>query len=211
MSENNTLEGIAIIGMAGRFPGADDVEAFWQNIVGGIESISRFTDDELECTQALRNSVHKDPNYIKARPVLDGVDLFDASFFGITPKDAELMDPQHRIFLECAWNALEDAGYDAERYAGVVGVYGGQSLNTYLLANLCSNRDFINDLVEQYQVGGYSVVLGNDKDYLSTRVSYKLNLNGPSMTIQTACSTSLVAVVQACQSLLTFQCDMALA
>ena len=211
MSEKNTFEEIAIIGMAGRFPGADNVEAFWQNIVAGVESISRFTDDELECTHAISKSLHKDPNYIKARPVLDGVDLFDASFFGITPKDAELMDPQHRIFLECAWNALEDAGYDPDRYAGVVGVYGGQSLNSYLLANLCNSRDFITGLVGQYQVGGYNVVLGNDKDYLSTRVSYKLNLSGPSMTVQTACSTSLVAVVQACQSLLTYQCDMALA
>lgn len=211
MSEKDTLEGIAIIGMDGRFPGAGDVETFWQNIVAGIESISRFTDDELECAYAITNSLHTKPNYIKARPVLDGVDLFDASFFGITPKDAELMDPQHRIFLECAWNALEDAGYDPDRYTGVVGVYGGQSLNTYLLANLCTNRDFITELVGQYQVGGYNVVLGNDKDYLTTRVSYKLNLNGPSITVQTACSTSLVAVVQACQSLLTYQCDMALA
>lgn len=211
MSEENVLDGIAIIGMAGRFPGAGDVETFWRNIVDGAESISRFTDDELECAHAIATSLRNDPNYIKARPILDGVDLFAASFFGVTPKEAELMDPQHRIFLECAWNALEDAGYDPERYAGAIGVYGGQSLNTYLLANLCTDRDFITDLVGQYQVGGYNVVLGNDKDYLATRVSYKLNLNGPSITVQTACSTSLVAVVQACQSLLTYQCDMALA
>ncbi len=211
MSEQSSLEGIAIIGMAGRFPGADNVETFWQNIVGGVESVSRFTDDELNCTHAINNSLLNDPNYVKARPIIDDVDLFAASFFGVTPKDAELMDPQHRIFLECAWNAIEDAGYDSERYAGVIGVYGGQSLNTYLLANLCNDRHFITGLVGQYQVGGYSVVLGNDKDYLSTRVSYKLNLSGPSMTLQTACSTSLVAVVQACQSLLTYQCDMALA
>ncbi len=211
MSEKNALDGIAIIGMAGRFPGAGDVETFWKNIVAGVESISRFTDDELECARAIATSLRNDPNYIKARPILDGVDLFAASFFGITPKEAEMMDPQHRIFLECAWNALEDAGYDPERYAGAIGVYGGQSLNTYLLANLCADRDFITDLVGQYQVGGYNVVLGNDKDYLATRVSYKLNLNGPGITVQTACSTSLVAVVQACQSLLTYQCDMALA
>ncbi len=211
MSEKEALEGVAIIGMAGRFPGANDVETFWQNIVAGTESVSRFSDDEIECIHAISTSLHKKPNYIKARPVLEGVDMFDASFFGVTPKDAELMDPQHRIFLECSWNALEDAGYDPSRFAGLIGVYGGQSLNTYLLANLCSDRDFITDLVGQYQVGGYNVVLGNDKDYLSTRVSYKLNLSGPSMTVQSACSTSLVAVVQACQGLLTYQCDMALA
>ncbi len=210
-SEQN-LGAVAIIGMAGRFPGAPDVETFWKNIVGEVESITRFADDEIECDHAVSLSLHKAPNYVKARPILDDVDLFDAPFFGITPREAELMDPQHRIFLECAWNALEDAGYDPDRYAGgVVGVYGGQSLNSYLLANLCESREFINGLVGQYQVGGYNVVLGNDKDYLSTRVSYKLNLSGPSMTVQTACSTSLVAVAQACQSLLTYQCDMALA
>ncbi|MGD9629019.1 MAG: amino acid adenylation domain-containing protein [Pyrinomonadaceae bacterium] len=211
MKEYSGLEGIAIIGMAGRFPGAGDVEKFWKNIVAGRESISRFTVEELECTHALSTSVHLDPNYIKARPMLDDVDLFAAEFFGVTPKDAELMDPQHRIFLECAWNALEDAGYDVKKYQGTVGVYGGQSLNTYLLANLCSSRDFVAGLVGQYQVGGYNVVLGNDKDYLATRVSYKLDLSGPSITVQSACSTSLVAVAQACQSLLTYQCDMALA
>ncbi len=211
MEQNDALEGIAIIGMAGRFPGAGDVETFWQNIIAGVESISRFTDEELECSFARRTSLKDDPNYIKARPILDDVDLFAASFFGITPKEAELMDPQHRIFLECAWNAFEDAGYDPEKYSGIVGVYGGQSLNTYLLANLSSSREFVTELVGQYQVGGYNVVLGNDKDYLATRVSYKLNLSGPSITVQSACSTSLVAVVQACQSLLTYQCDMALA
>lgn len=211
MNQNNAPEGIAIIGMAGRFPGADDVQAFWRNIVAGVESITRFTDDELECSFALRASLKDDSNYIKARPILDDVDLFAASFFGVNPKEAELMDPQHRIFLECAWNAFEDAGYDPDTYAGVVGVYGGQSLNTYLLANLSSSREFITELVGQYQVGGYNVILGNDKDYLATRVSYKLNLSGPSVTVQSACSTSLVAVVQACQGLLTYQCDMALA
>lgn len=211
MNRNDAPEGIAIIGMAGRFPGASDVETFWKNLVAGIESISRFTPDELECPRELKMALGDDPTYIRARPVLDGVDLFDASFFGITPKEAELMDPQHRIFLESAWNAVEDAGYDTERYAGVIGVYGGQSLNTYLLANLCTSREFITELVGQYQVGGYNVILGNDKDYLATRISYKLNLTGPSITVQSACSTSLVAVVQACQGLLTYQCDMALA
>ncbi len=211
MKQENLLEGIAIIGMAGRFPGAADVEAFWQNLVSGIESIQRFSDEELECAYAIRTALKDNPNYIKARPLLDDVEMFDAAFFGITPKEAELMDPQHRVFLECAWAAFEDAGYDTEKYSGAVGVYAGQSLNTYLLANLSTNREFITEVVGQYQVGAYQVVLGNDKDYLATRVSYKLNLKGPSLTVQSACSTSLVAVAQACQSLLSYQCDMALA
>jgi len=211
MDQDSPLEGIAIIGMAGRFPGATDVERFWQNLVSGIESISRFTDEELECTYAIKTALKDNPAYIKSRPILDDVDMFDASFFGITPKEAELMDPQHRVFLECAWNAFEDAGYDTEKYQGAIGVYAGQSLNTYLLANLSANREFITEVVGQYQVGAYQVVLGNDKDYLATRVSYKFNLKGPSFTIQSACSTSLVAIVQACQSLLNYQCDMALA
>ena len=211
MEQQSPPEGIAIIGMAGRFPGASNVEEFWRNLVAGIESIQWFTDQELECSYARKTGLKDDPNYVKARPVLDGVDLFDATLFGITPKEAELMDPQHRVFLECAWAAFEDAGYNTENYQGAVGVYAGQSLNTYLLANLCANREFIAEVVGQYQVGAYQVVLGNDKDYLATRVSYKLNLRGPSLTIQCACSTSLVAVAQACQSLLSYQCDMALA
>ncbi|QQS42022.1 MAG: amino acid adenylation domain-containing protein [Acidobacteriota bacterium] len=211
MAETPTYEGIAIIGMAGRFPGAGDVGAFWENLVAGEESISRFTEGELECSYARKHSLGKNPDYVLARPIVEDADLFAASFFGITPKDAELMDPQHRIFLECCWQAFEDAGYDPEECGGIVGVFGGQSLNTYLLSNLASDRDFITALVGQYQVGGYNVVLGNDKDYLATRVSYKLNLSGPSVTVQSACSTSLVAVVQACQSLLTYQSDLALA
>ncbi len=211
MNNDNELSGIAIVGLAGRFPGANTVGKFWVNLVSGVESVSRFSGSEIECDHAQRSSLSNDPRYIMARPVLDDVELFDAVFFGVTPKEAELMDPQHRIFLECAWNALEDAGYDSTRYSGKIGVFGGQSLNTYLLANLCTNRDFITELVGEYQVGGYSTVLGNDKDYLATRVSYKLNLQGPSLTIQSACSTSLVAVVKACQSLLLYECDMALA
>jgi amino acid adenylation domain-containing protein len=211
MSHDSHFEGIAIIGMAGRFPGAANVEEFWRNLVAGIESISRFSDEELECSHAIKTTLKDDSNYIKAKPVLDGIDLFDAAFFSVTPKEAELMDPQHRVFLECAWQAFEDAGYDPEKYQGAVGVYAGQSLNTYLLANLCTDREFITALVGQYQVGAYNIVLGNDKDYLATRVSYKLNLKGPSLTVQSACSTSLVAVAQACQSLLSYQCDMALA
>lgn len=203
----NPNEGIAIIGMAGRFPGAADIDAFWENLQQGVESISRFSDSELE----VNGPETRDPNYIKARGVLENVDLFDAAFFGLTPKEAAQTDPQHRLFLECAWEALEQGGYDSERYSGSVGVYGGCSLNTYLLANLCQDRAFIEGILPFHQIGAQAALLGNDKDFLVTRVSYKLNLRGPSMVIQSACSTSLVAICQACQSLMNFQCDMALA
>ena len=143
--------------------------------------------------------------------MLPDVELFDAAFFGILPKDAELMDPQQRFFLECAWETLEQAGYDPERLKVPVGIYAGAYINTYLLSNLCTKRGFLDEFITSIQVGSLQTELGNDKDYLATRVSFKLNLRGPAMTLQTACSTSLVAITQACQSLLTYQCDMALA
>ena len=194
---------IALVGMAGRFPKAANLDQFWGNLCRGVEAISFFSDEELE---AARLSVPKgNPSYVKARGILEDADLFDAAFFGVNPREAEVMDPQHRVFLECAWEALESAGYDPERYQGAIGVFAGMSMNTYLAANLASHPELIG------LVGQYQVMLGNDKDFLPTRVSYKLNLTGPSLNIQTACSTSLVAVCVACQSLLNYQCDMALA
>jgi amino acid adenylation domain-containing protein len=190
-------EAIAVIGMAGRFPGADSPDEFWQNLIAGKDCVTRFAArEESDGTR-----------YVGARSMLERPDLFDASFFGIYPKEAELMDPQHRVFLECAWEAIEHAGYDPGAYPGMIGVYAGLSLNTYLLHNLGKARE----LAKNYQVAEYQTMLGNDKDFLPVRVSYKLNLRGPSMTIQTACSTSLVAICQAATSLLTYQCDMALA
>ncbi len=204
---NPSLEGIAIIGMSGRFPGAKSTGEFWQNLVNGVESISRFHEDELEFSVATPEARVQGQRFVGARAILQDVDQFDASFFGIYPREAEVMDPQHRLFLECSWEAIEMAGYDPEKYPGLIGVYGGASLNTYLLYNVGAGRE----LAGNYQVGLYQAMLGNDKDFLPTRVSYKLNLRGPSMTIQSACSTSLVAVAQACASLLSYQCDMALA
>jgi amino acid adenylation domain-containing protein len=207
---DDALDGVAIIGMAGRFPGANNVAHFWRNLLDGVDSISRFADGELDAPLA-PPALRHDENYIKARPILDDVDMFDAGFFGVNPKEAEAMDPQHRVFLECAWEALESAGYDPETYPGSIGVYAGVSLNTYLLANLCADRQFVDELVNAYQVSGFQTILGNDKDYLTTRVAYKLNLKGPAVTIQSACSTSLVAVCHAVQSLLSYQSDMVLA
>jgi acyl transferase domain-containing protein len=214
MSDRSTsavAEGIAIIGMSGRFPGARDVDQFWQNLVKGVDSVTRFHEDELEYSVAKADASEQDQKFIPARGVLDGVDLFDAEFFGMYPKEAQIVDPQHRLFLECAWEALESAGHAPESYPGMIGVYAGLAMNTYLLHNLCVDRPFAANFSANYQVGNYQTMLGNDKDFMPTRVSYKLNLRGPSMTIQTACSTSLVAVCQACTSLLTYQCDMALA
>ncbi len=207
MNNDEHPDAIAIVGMAGRFPGARDVREFWRNLIAGTESVTFFGDQELEANDGRAD----DASYVGARAMLDGVECFDATFFGFTPREAELMDPQHRVFLETAWTALEDAGHDPARFPGAIGVYAGQSLNTYLLANLCRDRAAIDQLTGGYQVDGYQTVLGNDKDYLATRVSYKLDLRGPSMTVQSACSTSLVAVIQACQSLMSYQCDLALA
>ena len=195
---------IAVIGIAGRFPGARNVDQFWQNLSDGVESISFFSEDELEAS-VVSPALLDHANYVPAGAVLDNVEFFDAPFFAFTPREAELMDPQQRFFLECAWEALETAGYDSERYNGRIGVFAGASLNTYLLNNLYSNRDLIES------VGGFQTVIANDKDHLPTWVSYKLNLTGPSVNVQTACSTSLVAVHLACQSLLNHESDMALA
>lgn len=207
----NVPEAVAVIGMAGRFPGAKNVSEFWLNLKNGVESITHFTDQELDYAGSEDASLRSDADYVKARPILEDVEMFDAAFFGIHPKEAKMMDPQQRFFLECAWESLENAGYDPERYVDSIGVYAGLSMNTYLLSNLCADRNFIEEFVGAYQVGGYHTMMGNEKDFLSTRVSYKLNLKGPSITVQSACSTSLVAICQACLSLLNYQCDMALA
>ena len=202
--------GIAIIGMDGRFPGARDVETFWQNLKNGVESVSFLTDEDM-VHSGIEAELLLHPNYVKARSLLDDVDLFDAEFFGFSPKEAENMDPQQRVFLETAWRALENAGYDGQKYDGAIGVFAGCYLDTYLLANLCSHREFIESLLSFKRVGAFQTFLGNDKDYLTSRVAYKLNLKGPAITVQTACSTSLVAICQACQSLLQGESDMALA
>jgi phthiocerol/phenolphthiocerol synthesis type-I polyketide synthase E len=198
---------VAVVGMAGRFPGAPDLDAFWSNLKNGVESITRFSPEELDAPAELLH----DPRYVKARAILPGVDLFDADFFGIHPREAEYTDPQHRLLLETAWQALESAGCDPERFAGAIGVFAGCSLNTYLLHNLASHPAFLAEFLASQQMGAHPAMLGNDKDFLATRLAYKLNLRGPAIAVQSACSTSLVAVVLACQNLLTFQCDLALA
>ncbi len=204
LGEHDVLDGIAVIGMSGRFPGAKNLEEFWQNLRNGVESITFFSAKELE-DSGINPAVVNHPNYIRARGVLDDIEYFDASFFNFSPKEAEITDPQQRLFLECAWESLEIAGYDSATYQGRIGVYCGMGINSYFWSNLSSNTELLE------AAGDLQTLIANDRDYLASRVSYKLNLRGPSLTVQTACSTSLVAVHLACQSLLNYQCDMALA
>ena len=203
VERQEALEGIAIIGMAGRFPGARNIENFWRNLKDGVESISFFSEQELKA-EGVDPALLSLPAYVRAKAIIDDIDLFDATFFGFTPREAELTDPQHRLFLECAWEALENAGYVSDNYDGSIAVFAGSTWSTYLfnLLSTAGERDFVDS---------FRVLLGNDKDHLPNWVSYKLNLKGPSVNVQTTCSTSLAAVHLACQSLLSYQCDMALA
>jgi phthiocerol/phenolphthiocerol synthesis type-I polyketide synthase E len=198
---------IAIVGMAGRFPGADDVDALWRNVRDGVESVASFTDAQLRA-QGVSQELLDDPAFVKAGTQFKGFDQFDAGFFGYSPREAEYLDPQQRIFLECAWAALEHAGCDAHTWPGKVGVYAGEGPNLYLMRHLLpafglGDGRGIADLL--------GLMSGNSGGSLCTRVAYKLNLRGPAVTVQTACSTSLAAVHTACQALLGYDCDMALA
>ncbi|WP_375758560.1 SDR family NAD(P)-dependent oxidoreductase [Corallococcus exercitus] len=198
------METIAIIGMSGRFPGARSIEALWENLCAGAESVSFFSDAELAAA-GVDASVRGRPDYVPARGVIADIDQFDASFFGLAPREAATMDPQQRLFLECAAEALERAGHGAPAPDNRTGVFAGVSMNTYLLHNLYGHPELLAG------ASGYQAALGNDKDFVATRVAYKLGLRGPSLTVQTACSTSLVAVHVACQNLISYRCDMALA
>jgi acyl transferase domain-containing protein len=198
------MERIAIIGMAGRFPGADTLARLWENLKSGVESVTVFSEPEL-LAAGVDPALVRNDRFVAARGILRDAELFDAEFFGYSARDAEMMDPQHRIFLETAWTALEEAGYAASDRAARVGVYAGCSLNQYALSNLAASP------TASTAGAAYQALLGNDKDFVTSRVSYKLNLTGPSVTVQTACSTSLVAVQLACEALLSRQCDFAIA
>ncbi|GMQ62976.1 amino acid adenylation domain-containing protein [Vallitalea maricola] len=186
---------IAIISMNGRYAGADTVEIFWDKVKHGVdftkgEDISRNTNED---------------GLIKVKTQLENIDLFDADFFDYSKREAEIMDPQHRLFMECVWESLEKAGYDPENYSGTIGLYGGCNASSYLINNLLPNKELIQSL------GDIQVMISNDKDHLTSQTAYKLNLKGPCMTVQTSCSTSLVAVHLGCESLLNGQCDIAIA
>lgn len=195
---------IAIVGLGGRFPGAADLDAFWRNLQQGVEALETFSETELEAA-GIAPRLRQHAQYVRRGTVLEGAEWFDAEFFGLSPREAQIVDPQQRVFLECAWEALEHAGYAPGAIEVAVGVYAGASMNSYLFAQLLRDPALV------AAAGGYQLMLGNDKDFLCTRVSYKLDLRGPSMSIQTACSTSLVAVQVACRALERHECDMALA
>ncbi|WP_104491339.1 type I polyketide synthase [Paracoccus denitrificans] len=196
---------IAIIGMAAQIPGAPGVTEYWDNLCRGVESIRRIPEADLIARGESRARL-SDPNYVPSAAVLEQFDEFDAEFFGLSPKEAAIMDPQHRKFLETCWHALEDAAHAPERFAGNIGVWAGCGMGSYYYWNVCSNRDLVDG------VGHFLLRhTGNDKDFLSTRVSHVFDLKGPSISVQTACSSSLVAIHMACQSLQSGECDMALA
>ena len=203
-SEFDQTAAVAIIGLACRVPGARTPDEFWRNLCDGVESATTFSDEQLAAA-GVPAAEQRDPRYVRTSPTLDDIELFDAAFFGLNPKEAEATDPQHRLFLECVYETLERAGYTSETYQGAIGLYAGASLSSYLLNNLYPSPEVIEAL------GSFQVMIGNDKDYLTSRVAYKLNLRGPAVTVQTACSTSLAATHLACQSLLQGECDMALA
>jgi acyl transferase domain-containing protein/acyl carrier protein len=197
-------EAIALVGMACRFHGTTTVDQFWEHLAGGHELIDRLSEDEVRAAGE-PEAWFASPNYVKACGIIDGIDMCDAAFFGLNPKEAEILDPQVRLFLECCWEALEDACCVPDAYPGRIGVFGGKGTNHYYLSHLRPNASV------QRSVGNLALHVSNDRDYLSTRVSYTLNLNGPSLSVQTASSTSLVAVCLGSQSLLTFESDLVLA
>lgn len=203
--ESIRAEDIAVVGLSGRFPGASTLEQFWTNCCEGKETIKHFSADELTAAGVNQDTLAQ-PNYIRSKGILDNVHYFDADFFGISEQDAKVLDPQQRLFLQCAWEALVDAGYVPKQQShSRVGVFASTGMSLYLINNILKNPQLLQNLDE------YQVLLGNDKDFLATRVSYLLNLKGPSMAIQTGCSSSLVCIHYAVQSLLNGECDMAIA
>ena len=199
---------IAVIGMAGRFPGARDVAGFWANLLAGRDCITHF--DVAELDDSFDDAARRDPSYVKARPILADVDRFDAGFFGMLAREAALTDPQQRLFLQIAWEAFEDAGYDPAAIGGAVGVFAGTSMNTYFLKHVLSDRAVIDDFTSQFQIGEYQKLVGAG-DFVATRTAYKLGLTGPAVSVQTACSTSMTAIGLAVDSLRAGRCEMALA
>jgi len=201
---SNELDHVAIVGMAARLPGAPHLGQFWENLAAGVESITRYSRDELlEAGNRAEEIDH--PEYVPVRGALTGTDLFDAAYFGYSAREAELIDPQQRIFLECAHEALEDAGLDPRTNPGRIGILAGAGMSAYFLRNILPHPELIET------VGTHQIIVNNDKDYVAARVAYKLGLTGPTFGVQTACSTSLVAVHLAVQSLLSYQSDVMLA
>ncbi|MEO1327100.1 MAG: aminotransferase class III-fold pyridoxal phosphate-dependent enzyme [Pseudomonadota bacterium] len=199
---DSAIESIAVVGMAGRLPGASDIDAFWRMIVEGREGITHFSPDELD--PSIDPALRANPNYVPAKGLVADAECFDAKFFGISPMEARIMDPQQRLSLEVCWHALEDAAIDAARFDGLIGVYAGSNANRYRKTNLAGTET-------EARYGDFNTALVNEPEFLATRIAYKLDLRGPAITVTTACSTSLVAIAEACKALFAFDCDVALA
>lgn len=201
---NQSFMKLAVVGMACQLPGAANISEYWEKILNAEKCFTTFTNEQLK-QSGVGEELINNPNYIRTKGVIPNIDLFDADFFEFTPKDAMVTDPQHRLFLECAWEALEDAGYDSEQYKGKIGVFGGQGMNDYLHFNILPN------LEKQLSASTLRLAIGNDKDSMTTKVSYKMDLKGPAVTIQSSSSTSLTSIGIACQNLLSYESDMAIA
>lgn len=208
---NSNKDKIAVIGMACRFPGAKNLKEYWNNLIEGRDTIKHFTDEELSKFEINYKELKRNPDYVKARGVLEDIDKFDAGFFGMTPKEAAGTDPQHRVWLETAWEAFENAGCDPVNYAGAIGVFAGGYLNTYLLNNILRDPVKLENYIRLRSTESFQIMTGNDVAFIPTKTAYKFNLRGPAINVQTACSTSLVAISQACQSLFSFESDICLA
>ena len=208
---NTTNNKIAVIGMACRFPGARNVEEYWNNLILGKETLSKFTDEELARFEPDFESLNKNPDYIKVRGILNDVDKFDAGFFGMTPKEAAVTDPQHRLWMETAWEAFENAGCDPIEFPGAIGVFAGGTMSSYLYNNILSHPARRRRFLKTGSDDTTQIMIGNDIAFMPTRTAYFFNLRGPAIYVQTACSTSLVAIAQACQSLYSYESDICLA
>lgn len=203
--------GIAVIGMASRVPGANSIEEYWNNLIEGKDTIRRFSDEELAAVEFRFEEIRNNPDYVKAKGILEDVDKFDAEFFGMTPRDAARTDPQQRVWLETAWEAFEDAGCDPVNYPGRINVYAGGFSNTYLLNNVLRDTVTKEHYIRQRYSESFQLLMQNDVSYIPTKTAYHFNLKGAALNIQTTCSTSLVAIIEACQNLSDNKSDMCLA
>ena len=208
---NSDKDKIAVIGMACRFPGANNINEFWRNLIEGRDTITHFTDEELQRFEYNYELLRDNPDFVKARGIISDIDKFDAEFFGISPEEAAETDPQHRVWLETAWEAFENAGCDPLSFPGIIGVFAGGSVNTYLLNNVLRDPVKFENFVRMRSKESLQVLVENDATYIPTKTAYHFNLRGPAINVQTACSTSLVAIAQACQSLFSYESDICLA
>ena len=207
----SVVEKIAVIGIACRYPGANNTDEYWKNLIDGKETIKRFSDTDLQGFEINYEELKKDPKYVPARGVLENIDQFDPAFFGYTPNEAIYTDPQHRVWLETVWEAFENAGCDPLTCDGAIGVYAGGYINTYLLNNILRDPVKLENFIRLRTTESFQLMTGNDITYLPTKTAYKFNLRGPAINVQTACSTSLVAISMACQSLFSYETDICVA